>query len=249
MKEGEGGSELFFSAFPTAGRAAAGFSRRLPKDVEVLIPRFLRFRGFFAGVVGLCSSKKVFGDESWEPLSILLDRKSATNDVDAVFATGDSGDGPGDGSVTDDESMVEIVVVGELSEDVVELLSRLSRWLWKEENGIAPPLVCGLINLPWGLAPSALGSGLRWEMRASSPNTAPNEGIANVLGLVCILGLRDLAGGPGLGERLLFLLGHRGGLGVGKDETRCSGVCLRLFKGKEILCVRCALFDAELSAH
>lgn len=127
MKEGEGGSELFFSFFPTAGRDAAGFMRRLPSEVDVLIPRFFRFRGFFAGVVGLCSSKKVFGDESCEPLSVLRDRKSATNDEDAAFATGDSGDGPGDGSVTDEESMVEMVVVGELSDDVVDVLSRLSR--------------------------------------------------------------------------------------------------------------------------
>lgn len=126
MKEGEGGSELFFSFFSTAGRAA-GFRRRLPSDVDVLIPKFFRFRGFFAGVVGLCSSKKVFGDESCEPLSVLRDRKSATNDEDAALATGDSGDGPGDGSVTEEESMVEIVVVGELSEDVVDVLSRLSR--------------------------------------------------------------------------------------------------------------------------
>jgi hypothetical protein len=40
---------------------------------------------------------------------------------------GDSGEGPGEGSVTDDESIVEIVVVGELSDEAVELLSRLSR--------------------------------------------------------------------------------------------------------------------------
>jgi hypothetical protein len=40
---------------------------------------------------------------------------------------GDSGDGPGEGSVTEEESMVEMVVVGELSEDSdanVEVLSR-----------------------------------------------------------------------------------------------------------------------------
>lgn len=126
MKEGDGGAELFFSCFSTAGRVAVGFSLRLPNDVEVLMPRFLRLRGFFAGVVGLWSSKKVLGDESCEPLSVLRERKSATKDV-AVLATGDSGDGPGDGSVTDDESMVDIVVVGELSDEAVDVLSRLSR--------------------------------------------------------------------------------------------------------------------------
>ena len=126
IKEGEGGAELFFSFFSTAGSVAVGFVRRLPSEVEVFIPRFLRFRGFFAGVVGLCSSKNVLGDDSWGPLSVLRDRKSATKDV-ADLATGDSGDGPGDGSVTDEESMVDIVVVGELSEDAVDVLSRLSR--------------------------------------------------------------------------------------------------------------------------
>lgn len=45
------------------------------------------------------------------------------------MATGDSGDTPGDGSVTEDESMVEMVVVGELSEEAVDVLSRLSRWI------------------------------------------------------------------------------------------------------------------------
>jgi hypothetical protein len=128
MNKGDGGAELFFSCFSTAGREAVGFKRRLPNDVEVLIPRFLRLRGFLAGVVGLCSSKKVLGDDSWEPASVLRDRKSATKDVDA-FATGDSGDGPGDGSVTEEESMVDIVVVGELSDEAVEVLSRLSRWM------------------------------------------------------------------------------------------------------------------------
>lgn len=160
MNKGEGGAELFFSCFSTAGREAVGFTRRLPNDVEVFIPRFLRLRGFFAGVVGRCSSKKVLGDDSWEPLSVLRDRKSATKDV-AVFATGDSGDGPGDGSVTEEESMVDIVVVGELSDEAVEVLSRLSRWVWNEEKGIALPLVCGLVITPCALVPSVLGKGFR----------------------------------------------------------------------------------------
>ena len=101
----------------------------------VLIPKFFKFRAFFAGVVGLANSKKVLGDESPELVSGRRDLKSATKeDAAAVSASGDSGDTPGDGSVTDDESMVEIVVVGELSEEVVELLSRLSRCMWKEEK-------------------------------------------------------------------------------------------------------------------
>jgi hypothetical protein len=99
------------------------------------MPRFFKFRAFFAGVVGLCSSKKLLGEESPALVSGLRDRKSATKDEDAaVLAKGDSGETPGDGSVTDEESMVEMVVVGELSEEAVELLSRLSVCMWKEEK-------------------------------------------------------------------------------------------------------------------
>jgi hypothetical protein len=108
----------------------------LVREVVVLIPRFFRLRAFFAGVVGLCSSKKALGDESPGLVSGLRERKSATNEEEAaLLARGDSGDGPGDGSVTEDESMVDIVVVGELSEEAVELLSRLSRCMWKGAKG------------------------------------------------------------------------------------------------------------------
>jgi len=105
--------------------------RRFVRDVVVLMPRFFRFRAFFAGVVGRCSSKNALGDASRGLVSGLRERKSATKDDEAaVLAKGDSGETPGDGSVTDDESMVEMVVVGELSDEAVELLSRLSVCVW-----------------------------------------------------------------------------------------------------------------------
>lgn len=126
INNGDGGAELFFSLGATATGAGA-CARKLLSEDAVLMPRFLRFRGFFAGVVGRCSSKKVLADGSPADASVLLDLKSATKDEDAtVFARGDSGDTPGEGSVTDDESMVEMVVVGELSEEPVDVLSRLS---------------------------------------------------------------------------------------------------------------------------
>jgi hypothetical protein len=135
INSGEGGAELFLSLGTTA-MGAGVWARRLLRDEVVLMPRFFKFRGFFAGVVGLCSSKKLFGDESPDGGSVLRDLKSATNEEGAtVLARGDSGDTPGDGSVTDDESMVEMVVVGELSEEAVEVLSRLSLCTWKEEKG------------------------------------------------------------------------------------------------------------------
>lgn len=68
--------------------------------------------------------------------------------------------------------------------------------------------------LPCALVPSASDSALN-PVLASSPNTAPNEGIGtNVLGLVCMLALRALAGGPDLGGRLPVLRGQRGGFGA-----------------------------------
>jgi hypothetical protein len=126
INSGEGGAELFFSLV-TRPTGAGVCARRLVSEVVVLMPKFFKFRAFFAGVVGLCSSKKLLGKASPALVSGLRDRKSATKDeCAAVLARGDSGETPGDGSVTDEESMVEIVVVGELSDEVVELLSRLS---------------------------------------------------------------------------------------------------------------------------
>jgi hypothetical protein len=130
MKSGEGGAELFLS-LGTTPTGAGVWARRLVREVVVLMPRFFKFRAFFAGVEGLCSSKKAPGEESPGLVPGRRDRKSATNEeAAAVLAKGDSGETPGDGSVTDDESMVEIVVVGELSEEAVELLSRLSVCMW-----------------------------------------------------------------------------------------------------------------------
>lgn len=85
-------------------------------------------------------------------------------------------------------------------------------------------------------------------LRASSPKTAPNEGIAKDLGLVCILGLRAPAGGPDLGERLLVLVGHGGRLDVRCWGVWHGGVRLSRFEGKEILRVGSALLsDASLA--
>jgi hypothetical protein len=175
IKSGDGGAELFFSLGITPTGAGV-WPRRLVSDVVVLMPRFFRLRAFFAGVVGRCSSKKALGDESPELVSGLRDLKSATNeDAAADLAKGDSGEGPGDGSVTEDESMVEMVVVGELSEDAVELLSRLSVCIWKEEK---VPLAVGPLEAGrTTLLPCA--SEVSWcpLVCSSPPKTEPNEGI------------------------------------------------------------------------
>ena len=91
--------------------------------------RFLRLRGFFGGVAGLCwSAKKGCGGESLllSPLGDAVDESAMCNDGE-TFPDGDSGDGPGEGSVTEEESTVETVVVGEESEESefeVDVLSR-----------------------------------------------------------------------------------------------------------------------------
>lgn len=53
MNDGEVGADVFFSLGASRGNEPVGFARRLLRDVDVLIPRFFRFLGFFAGVVGL----------------------------------------------------------------------------------------------------------------------------------------------------------------------------------------------------
>lgn len=136
MKEGDVGAEVFLSLFARPGNTPAGFDRRLLNEVDVLIPKFFRFLAFFAGVVGLCSSKNVVGEDSLDPLPALRDLKSAENEGAAAFEMGDSGEGPGEGSVTEEESMVEIVVVGELSDDSEATVDVLSRCTWKLEKAL-----------------------------------------------------------------------------------------------------------------
>jgi hypothetical protein len=129
MNEGDVGADVFFSFFASTGRVDVGACRRLPNELAVLIPRFFKFRGFFAGVVGRANSKKAVGELSKELFSVRLDRKSGTKDEGAVLATGDSGEGPGEGSVTELESMVDIVVVGLESEDSEANVDVESRWM------------------------------------------------------------------------------------------------------------------------
>lgn len=183
MNPGDPGADTF-SEPPNAGTALRVLARRFPSELDVLIPRFFRFLGFFAGVVGLCNSKKVFGDESPEPLSVLRDRKSATNEVLVGLGSGDSGDGPGEGSVTEAESMVEMVVVGELSVDSDASVDVLSRWAWKAANAgfeaPAPPrtgpLVAGRATEgPWEAVVRCACDTRR--LLTSSPNTDINVGI------------------------------------------------------------------------
>lgn len=182
MKRGEGGAELFLSLLAWAAAGAAGpWARRLVSEVVVLMPRFFRLRAFFAGVVGRASSKKLFPVKTPSDVSGLRALKSAAKEWFAILAMGDSGEGPGEGSVTDDESMVEIVVVGELSEEAVELESRESWWLWKDEKGapciVVPVEVRCATLLPCAVVVSRSGVCEGPTLCGSPPKTAPNEGM------------------------------------------------------------------------
>ena len=181
MKRGDGGAELFFSLSARAAGAAGAWARRLVREVVVLIPRFFRFRAFFAGVVGRASSKKLFLDDTPSDVSGLRALKSAAKEWFVILGMGDSGEGPGEGSVTEEESMVDMVVVGELSEEAVELESRESWWLWKDEKG-APCIVFVVeVRCATLLPCRVLGSRSDvWEcprVCGSAPKTAPNEGM------------------------------------------------------------------------
>lgn len=129
MNDGDVGADVFFSFFESMGNVAVGLDLRLLSELAVLMPRFFRFRGFFAGVVGRANSKKAVGELSNELVSVRRDRKSGTKDEGAVLAMGDSGEGPGEGSVTELESMVEIVVVGLESEELDANVDVESRWM------------------------------------------------------------------------------------------------------------------------
>lgn len=155
MKRGDGGAELLFSASAGAGAAAGPWARRFVREVVVLMPRFFRLRAFLAGVVGRANSKKLCADKTPSEVSGLRALKSEAKEWFEILGKGDSGEGPGEGSVTDEESMVDMVVVGELSEEVVELESRDSWWLWKDEKG-APCVVVSLVVRRATLLPCAV---------------------------------------------------------------------------------------------
>jgi hypothetical protein len=118
-KDGDTGADVTVSLFPRArdGNAVDEAGRPSDNALEVLTARFFKFLGFFAGVIGRCNSKKGVCDASAEVPPMLLDRKSGTNDEGDAFVAGDSGEGPGEGSVIDAESKVDIVVVGDESLD------------------------------------------------------------------------------------------------------------------------------------
>jgi hypothetical protein len=119
-KAGDAGADVLSWS---AGGGAVEMARPRLYEAEVLTARFFKFRGLFAGVTGLWVST-VGSDKA-------SDFKGSSDVKREAFMAklsdwGDCGDGPGEGSVMDDESK-EAVVVGEdsvESEAEVEVLFR-----------------------------------------------------------------------------------------------------------------------------
>jgi len=109
-------------------RGTAVLTERAVFELPVVFTaRFFRLRGFLPGVEGLCRSKNGADCEFVLISSNVRGRGgSTTMDISCGFAIGDSGEEPGDISVTLESSFVEAVVVGEEpaeSEADVEVLS------------------------------------------------------------------------------------------------------------------------------
>lgn len=116
MNVGEAGAEVL-SILPASGKEAVETARPKGNAPVVLTAKFFRLRAFLAGVAGCCISKS-----GALPDSIL--RKpgvSITTEDGETVVAGDSGEGPGERSVVDAESVVLIVVVGEESESDAEV--------------------------------------------------------------------------------------------------------------------------------
>jgi hypothetical protein len=141
-KDGDEGAEV--RSVTTGGGANGADIMARPRlyALVVLTARFFRLRGFFAEGLGRCMSKKGAVVGSVIVRSGGLKREASMTYVrgDALLA-GDSGDGPGDGSVMDEPSSVETVVVGDESEDSEADVEMLSRCWWKAKGGLIWPKV------------------------------------------------------------------------------------------------------------
>jgi len=189
-KEGEDGAEVCSGA--TAGGGAKGadmMARPRLYALVVFTARFFRFRGFFAEVFGRCMSKKGVWPGSVIVRSGGLKRAVSMACVRGeVLLAGDSGEGPGDGSVMEDESRVEMVVVGDESEDSDVDVEMLSCCWWKTAKG-------GLIVVARSLLDRSFSVAEAWRSASSSNSllvdssskTVIKDGIgaAKVRGLDC----------------------------------------------------------------
>ena len=124
--------------------------------------------------------------------------------------------------------MVEMVVVGELSDDVVELESRESWWLWKDEKAgpcnVFPLEVRCATWLPCAVLGSLPDVCVCPMLCGSPPKTAPNEGMGMYF-LDVVVGMLGGGGnGAPRGGRARVVLGQR---------LSCANLCSDFLEGKE----------------
>jgi hypothetical protein len=152
-KAGEAGADVLSGS---VGGGAVAMARPRLYDADVLTARFFKFLGRFAGVTGRAASTA--GRDRASDFEGSRDVKREAF-MAKLSDCGDWGDGPGEGSVMEDESR-EAVVVGEdsvESEAEVEVLF-LGWWKGAKEGGTVG------VNARW-----TSGGGARGEPVESKP--------------------------------------------------------------------------------
>lgn len=192
INEGDAGAEIGCEDSTTEAVEMASLGSCAPGlvDVDMFRERFFMFRTFLPGDSGRVRPGRVrseLGGGSIPPFwgdwpVDLKDRK----DVGGVIETADSGDELGEGSVTDEESSVEIVVVGDESVDsefTVEVLSRCCGCGGKQSMSDVClfVMISVLLRSLVVAAPSSLLS----FISEFSPNTDINDG--NEANNACVL--------------------------------------------------------------
>lgn len=185
MNEGDAGAKIGCedSIIEAVEMASLGSCAPGLLDVDMFKERFFMFRTFLPGDSGRVRPGKVrseLGGDSIPPFSgdwpvEREDRK----DESVGIETADSGDELGEGSVTDEESSVEIVVVGEESvesELTVEVLSRCCGCGGEGENSVWVVLLFAMVSVLLRSFVAAVPSPLLSFISELSPNTDMNDG-------------------------------------------------------------------------
>jgi len=112
-KAGLAGADVLSSGF----NGVVEMARPRLYAAVVLTAKFLRLRPFLPGVAGLGTSTGTISESGFELLSAVNREASMAK----FMLVGDCGDGPGDGSVIDEESNDTVVVGDESAESDAEV--------------------------------------------------------------------------------------------------------------------------------
>lgn len=200
MKEGVVGAESGCDDSTAEAVEMANFGSCGPclTDADMFRERFFMFRTFLPGDSGRLRPgrfKSELGGGSITPCSgeWSLDLRDL-KDESGVIETADSGDELGEGSVMDEESSVEIVVVGEESVDselMVEVLSRCC--CCGGRRSVLGDLLFAMIAVVLDSSVAAAPSTFLSFISEFSPNTDINDGneASSACRLICIGILED----------------------------------------------------------